>query len=200
MLEKLPGGETVFYRLYHYVSGYVIWLWPTSAHNAMVSEHLNEMDFPPYSSIANSNSLLSGLTPEEYNEVIKNAKPIESIAVEKEKTQLDQKISPMSLGAWSFSHHSRDDGAVYSNKFSVNNAAILNFHVVQWADGSSWSSPEVGYLLVNKNYLGEVFAVYGRYTDENRDFQIKAPGFGEYQIMVLNLNDYTISGNGYVTF
>lgn len=75
-----------------------------SAHNAMVSEHLNEMDFPPYSSIANSNSLLSGLTPEEYNEVIKNAKPIESIAVEK-----------------------------------------------------------------------EVFAVYGRYTDENRDFQIKAP-------------------------
>ncbi|KAF6627708.1 hypothetical protein T3H97_01405 [Paenibacillus sp. LX16] len=66
-----------------------------------VSEHLNEMDFPPYSSIANSNSLLSGLTPEEYNEVIKNAKPIESIAVEKEKTQLDQKISPMSLGACS---------------------------------------------------------------------------------------------------
>ncbi|MGG4207513.1 hypothetical protein ABEW60_24520 [Paenibacillus jamilae] len=98
---------------------------------------------------------MSGLTPEEYNEVIKNAKPIESIA---------------------------------------------NFHVVQWADGSSWSSPEVGYLLVNKNYLGEVFAVYGRYTDENRDFQIKAPGFGEYQVMVLNLNDYTISGNGYVTF
>ncbi|AHC22567.2 MULTISPECIES: hypothetical protein [Paenibacillus] len=156
--------------------------------------------FPAYSSIANSDSLLSGLTPEEYNEVIKNAKPIESIAVEKEKTQLDQKISPMSLGAWSFSHHSRDDGAIYSNKFSVNNAAILNFHVVQWADGSSWSSPEVGYLLVNKNYLGEVFAVYGRYTDENRDFQIKAPGFGQYQVMVLNLNDYTISGNGYVTF
>ncbi|QYK65187.1 hypothetical protein KAI36_00292 [Paenibacillus sp. S02] len=53
---------------------------------------------------------------------------------------------------------------------------------------------------MNKNYLGEVFAVYGRYTDENRDFQIKAPGFGEYQVMVLNLNDYTISGNGYVTF
>ncbi|KAF6571789.1 hypothetical protein ACYCS5_16325 [Paenibacillus sp. SEL3] len=86
----------------------------------MVSEHLNEMDFPPYSSIANSNSLLSGLTPEEYNVVIKNAKPIESIAVEK-----------------------------------------------------------------------EVFAVYGRYTDENRNFQIKASGFGEYQVMVLN-HDYYV--------
>ncbi|MDQ0050244.1 hypothetical protein J2T18_004572 [Paenibacillus polymyxa] len=85
-----------------------------------VSEHHNEMDFPPYSSIANSNSLSSGLTPEEYNEVIKNAKPIESIAVEK-----------------------------------------------------------------------EVFAVYGRYTDENRNFQIKAPGFGEYQVMVLN-HDYYV--------
>lgn len=71
-------------------------------------------------------------------------------------TKSDQKISPISLGAWSFSHHSRDDGAVYSNKFSVNNAAILNFHVVQWADGSSWPSLELGYLLVNKNYLGEV--------------------------------------------
>ncbi|MEC0182034.1 hypothetical protein P4H61_11075 [Paenibacillus peoriae] len=157
--------------------------------------------FPPYSSIVNSNSLLSGLTAEEYNEVIENAIPIESIAVEKEKTQTDQKISPMaSLASWQFSHFSRNDGGIYSNKFSVNNAATLNFHVVQWVDGSSWSRPEVGYLIVNKNYLGEVFAVYGRYTDESRDFQLRAPSAGEYQVMVLNLNDYTISGNGYVTF
>ncbi|MGM1021757.1 MAG: hypothetical protein ACQEXV_14655 [Bacillota bacterium] len=157
--------------------------------------------FPPYSSIVNSNSLLSGLTPEEYNEVIKNATPIESIAVEKGKTQIDQKISPMaSLAAWSFSHHSRNDGAVFSNKFSVNNATNLNFHVVQWADGSSWSSPEVGYLIVNKNYMGEIRTVYGRFTDKSWDFQLRAPGAGEYQIMVSNYNDYTISGNGYVTF
>ncbi|MBP1311479.1 hypothetical protein JOD82_004605 [Paenibacillus sp. 1182] len=161
----------------------------------------NQSLFPPYSSIVNSDTLLSGLTLEEYNEAITNAVPLESVIVksESDKTQSIEKISPMTLTSWAFDHLAKHDG-YWTDKFYVDYAITMPINVVQWGDDSSWSQPDVGYTLVNKDYLGKVHLVSGRYTGTNTKFEIKAPGPGTYQILVNNLNDYTISGNGFIGY
>ncbi|MFK4303855.1 MULTISPECIES: hypothetical protein [unclassified Paenibacillus] len=159
----------------------------------------NQSLFPPYSSIVNSDTLLSGLTLEEYNEAIANAVPLESVIVKSDKTQSIEKISPMAVPSWSFSHLGRNDG-FWSDKFSIGYAGYVPVSVVQWGDDSSWSQPDVGYTLVSRDYLGKVRMVSGRYTGTNTKFEIKVPEAGQYQMLVNNFNDYTISGNGFMGY
>ncbi|MBE0344288.1 hypothetical protein E4V51_31535 [Paenibacillus sp. 28ISP30-2] len=109
---------------------------------------------------------MSGLTLEEYNEAIANAVPLESVIVKSDKTQSIEKISPMAVPSWSFSHLSRNDG-FWSDKFSIGYAGYVPVSVVQWGDDSSWSQPNVGCTLVRRDYWGKVRSVSGGFKGAN---------------------------------
>jgi hypothetical protein len=166
---------------------------PSSSH----ADSQSSIPYPSYSSIADTGSWLSELTIEEYNEVMENAIPMESLIVNSEETQSNQRISAMAaLNSWVLNKLGGGQ-AHLSSEFYIPYARTVTLTVVQWGDNSSFSQPSVSYSLVNKNYKGEYQVITGRFTDTNTSIQINVPA-GNYQVMIVNHQDYTISGNGYL--
>lgn len=155
--------------------------------------------FPPYSEIVNTDSILSELTEEEYHEAVRNAIPIESLMVEPTETQPEGNIKPMANMSWAFDNlqpPGPSGGAHFSGEFT-SSATKFKITVVQWATNSN-KSPQVNYTLVNRDYFGKPVLIYGRFTHTNTTAEIWNVPPGTYQVMVTNLNDYAISGNGYI--
>lgn len=154
--------------------------------------------FPSYSSIKNTSSILSKLTLEEYNQAIENAILIESLVVNSGETNSVQ-ISPYaSLSYWAFSNLAANS-STFPSEFTTYSSKILRITVVQRGDNSTTAQPQVGYTLVNQNYLGEVTLITGRFTGNNETREISVPA-GTYEVMISNYNNYTISGNGYINY
>ncbi|MEF7441740.1 hypothetical protein V4V36_24080 [Paenibacillus lautus] len=171
-------------------------LYTGSAPNAEAADSNLVNFFPPYSEIVNTNSILSDLTEEEYNEAIRNAIPMESLMVESAKTQSEENIKPMANMSWVFNNLGPNDGGHFSGSFT-SSANKYRITVVQWATDSN-KAPSVNYTLVNRDYFGTPALIYGRFTHTNETKEIWNVPPGTYQVMVTNLNDFAISGNGYI--
>ncbi|MEC0260229.1 hypothetical protein [Paenibacillus lautus] len=155
--------------------------------------------FPPYSEIVNTDSILSELTEEEYHEAVRNAIPIESLMVEPTETQPEGNIKPMANMSWVFDNlqpPGPSGGAHFSGEFT-SSATKFKITVVQWATNSN-KAPDVHYTLVNRDYFGKPTLISGRFTHTNTTAEIWNVPPGTYQVMVTNMNDFAISGNGYI--
>ncbi|MEK4297408.1 hypothetical protein [Paenibacillus sp. FSL R5-0914] len=154
--------------------------------------------YPSYDSIKNTSSILSKLTLEEYNKVMENAIPIESLVVNSEETNPEQISARASLSYWTFSNLAANSSE-FSSQFTTYSSKILRFTVVQWGDSSTTAQPSVGYTLVGQNAMGETSIITGRFTGTNGIKEITVPA-GTYEVMISNFNNYTISGNGYINY
>ncbi|MGE7051114.1 hypothetical protein ACQKLN_08555 [Paenibacillus glucanolyticus] len=143
----------------------------------------------------NTDSILSELTEEEYYEAIRNVIPMESLMVESTETQPEGNIKPMANMSWAFNNLGPNDGGHFSGKFT--SRSKFRITVVQWATDSN-KAPDVHYTLVNRNYFGKPVLISGRFTHTNTTAEIWNVPPGTYQVMVTNLNDFAISGNGYI--
>lgn len=152
--------------------------------------------FPPYSEIMKTDSFLSELTEEEYYEAIRNVIPMESLMVESTETQPEGHIKPMANMSWVFDNLGPNAGGHFSGEFT-SSATKFKITVVQWATNSN-KAPDVNYTLVNRNYRGKPVLISGRFTHTNTTAEIWNVPPGTYQVMVTNLNDFAISGNGYI--